>query len=120
MAVYYVAVLLLLVLLSISSPYVNGNSILETKCSSMVKNMSTCLSFVTIGSRVDKPDALCCSGLKTVLDTKPECLCAALKKSASKGIKVNIPKAATLFALCKPEGSPPTTVTCEIFSSSSL
>ncbi|KAF3501991.1 hypothetical protein F2Q69_00045179, partial [Brassica cretica] len=92
---------LLLLFLSVSSPYVNGNLVLDIECSFVVLNMATCLSFVTIGSQVDKPDALCCSGLKKVLDTKAECLCVGLKKSASMGIKVNITKAATLLAVCK-------------------
>ncbi|KAF2580690.1 hypothetical protein F2Q68_00001457 [Brassica cretica] len=89
MAVFSTVIPLLLLFPSVSSPYANGNLVLDIECSFVVLNMATCLSFVTNGSQVDKPDALCCSGLKKVLDTKAECLCVGLKKSASMGIKVN-------------------------------
>uniref|UniRef100_A0A0D3EGR2 Bifunctional inhibitor/plant lipid transfer protein/seed storage helical domain-containing protein n=1 Tax=Brassica oleracea var. oleracea TaxID=109376 RepID=A0A0D3EGR2_BRAOL len=116
MAVFSTVIPLLLLFLSVSFPYVNGNLVLDIECSFVVLNMATCLSFVTIGSQVDKPDALCCSGLKKVLDTKAECLCVGLKKSASMGIKVNITKAATLLAVCKLDAPPTTACSFEIFS----
>lgn len=116
MAVFSTVIPLLLLFLSVSFPYVNGNLVLDIECSFVVLNMATCLSFETIGSQVDKPDALCCSGLKKVLDTKAECLCVGLKKSASMGIKVNITKAATLLAVCKLDAPPTTACSFEIFS----
>ncbi|KAG4110544.1 hypothetical protein ERO13_D13G055250v2 [Gossypium hirsutum] len=58
-------------------------------CTFLFINMADCLSFVSSGSQVAKPEGNCCSGLKTVLDTNGECLCEAFKK------------AFTLPALCK-------------------
>ncbi|TYI33689.1 hypothetical protein ES332_A04G151200v1 [Gossypium tomentosum] len=58
-------------------------------CSTLILNMADCLSFV------------CCSGLKTVLKTGPECLCEAFKSSASMGVSLNVTKASTLPAACK-------------------
>ncbi|KAG4152967.1 hypothetical protein ERO13_D04G153900v2 [Gossypium hirsutum] len=70
-------------------------------CSTLILNMADCLSFVSSGSEVSKPEGSCCSGLKTVLKTGPECLCEAFKSSASMGVSLNVTKASTLPAACK-------------------
>ncbi|XP_017972069.1 PREDICTED: non-specific lipid-transfer protein-like protein At5g64080 isoform X2 [Theobroma cacao] len=70
-------------------------------CSSLILNMADCLSFVSSGSEVSKPEGSCCSGLKTVLKTDAECLCEAFKSSASLGVTLNVTKAMTLPAVCK-------------------
>ncbi|XP_027112884.1 non-specific lipid transfer protein GPI-anchored 31 [Coffea arabica] len=69
-------------------------------CSSLVLNMADCLSFVTSGSTVKKPEGTCCSGLKTVLKTDAECLCEAFKNSAQLGVTLNVTKALTLPSAC--------------------
>ncbi|KAK4789768.1 hypothetical protein SAY86_017072 [Trapa natans] len=63
--------------------------------------MSDCLSFVSNGSTTTKPEGKCCSGLKTVLSTDPECLCLALKTSDQYGLTLNITKTLTLPSVCK-------------------
>ncbi|KAK7319408.1 hypothetical protein RJT34_04129 [Clitoria ternatea] len=70
-------------------------------CSNLVLTMADCLSFVTNGSTVDKPEGTCCSGLKSVLKTAPGCLCEAFKSSAQFGVVLNVTKATTLPAACK-------------------
>ncbi|XP_074344414.1 non-specific lipid transfer protein GPI-anchored 31-like isoform X2 [Apium graveolens] len=70
-------------------------------CSTVVLNMVDCLSFVTSGSTVVKPEGSCCSGLKSVLKTNAECLCEAFKNSAQFGVTLNVTKAMTLPAVCK-------------------
>ncbi|MBA0562068.1 hypothetical protein Golob_007146, partial [Gossypium lobatum] len=75
-------------------------------CSSLILNMADCLSFVSSGSEVSKPEGTCCSGLKTVLKTDAECLCEAYKSSASLGVTLNVTKAMTLPALCKVSAPP--------------
>ncbi|XVE49582.1 hypothetical protein DITRI_Ditri01bG0093300 [Diplodiscus trichospermus] len=70
-------------------------------CSSLIMNMADCLSFVSSGSQVSKPEGSCCSGLKTVLKADPNCLCEAFKSSASLGVTLNVTKAMTLPAVCK-------------------
>ncbi|KAI4375857.1 hypothetical protein MLD38_013677 [Melastoma candidum] len=70
-------------------------------CSSLVLTMADCLSFVSNGSTVDKPEGTCCSGLKTVLKTDAECLCEAFRSSAQLGVVLNVTKAVTLPAACK-------------------
>ncbi|ESQ37027.1 hypothetical protein EUTSA_v10002896mg, partial [Eutrema salsugineum] len=79
-----------------------------TDFSAMILNMAKCLSFVIIGSQVDKPDMECCSGLKTVLDSNVECLCEGLKNSGSFGVKLNVTKASTLPVACNLTAPPVT------------
>ncbi|XP_017972068.1 PREDICTED: non-specific lipid-transfer protein-like protein At5g64080 isoform X1 [Theobroma cacao] len=81
-------------------------------CSSLILNMADCLSFVSSGSEVSKPEGSCCSGLKTVLKTDAECLCEAFKSSASLGVTLNVTKAMTLPAVCKV--SAPSATNCAI------
>lgn len=114
MAVFSAAISLLLLLLSISSPSVHGNSSPAVDCNNVILNLAGCLSFVTIGSTVDKPEGSCCSGLKKVLDTNAECLCEGLKNSASMGVKLNITKAYTLPVACKLNAPPTSACGCEI------
>ncbi|KAI4342274.1 hypothetical protein MLD38_026916 [Melastoma candidum] len=70
-------------------------------CSSLVLTMADCLSFVSNGSTVDKPEGTCCAGLKTVLKTDAACLCEALRSSAQLGVVLNVSKAMTLPSACK-------------------
>nr|DAD21896.1 TPA_asm: hypothetical protein HUJ06_023359 [Nelumbo nucifera] len=69
-------------------------------CSTVFLNMADCLSYVSSGSTVSKPQGACCNGLKTVLNTKPECLCQAFSNSAQFGFTLNQTKAAGLPAAC--------------------
>uniref|UniRef100_A0A2P2Q351 Lipid binding protein n=1 Tax=Rhizophora mucronata TaxID=61149 RepID=A0A2P2Q351_RHIMU len=70
-------------------------------CSNLILDMTDCLSFVTQGSTIAKPEGNCCSGLKTVLSTDAQCLCEAFKNSAQLGVSLNVTKALTLPATCK-------------------
>lgn len=112
MAIFSIAISLLLLFLSVSSPFVHGNPAPTVDCSTVILNMASCLSFVTIGSTVEKPEASCCSGLKKVLDTNPACLCEGLKNS---GFKLNVTKASTLPVVCKLNAPPMSACGCKIF-----
>ncbi|KFK25240.1 hypothetical protein AALP_AA8G086100 [Arabis alpina] len=104
MAVFSVVMSLLGLFLSISSPsYVHGNTAPTVDCSTVILNMASCLSFVTIGSTVEIPEASCCNGLKKVLQSSPACLCEGLKNS---GLKLNVTKASTLPMVCKLNAPP--------------
>uniref|UniRef100_A0A6P4AG19 non-specific lipid-transfer protein-like protein At2g13820 isoform X1 n=1 Tax=Ziziphus jujuba TaxID=326968 RepID=A0A6P4AG19_ZIZJJ len=70
-------------------------------CSSLILSMADCLSFVSNGSTVTKPEGTCCAGLKTVLKADAACLCEAFKSSAQLGVVLNVTKASTLPAACK-------------------
>lgn len=69
-------------------------------CSTLIMNMVECLSYVSSGSNVTKPEGTCCTGLKTLLRTRAECLCEGLKSSSQMGIVLNVTKAAMLPAAC--------------------
>ncbi|MED6195340.1 hypothetical protein PIB30_037081 [Stylosanthes scabra] len=69
-------------------------------CSSLVLRMADCLSYVTNGSTTTKPEGTCCSGLKSVLKTSPECLCEAFKSSVEFGVVLNVTKALALPSAC--------------------
>ncbi|XAR49440.1 hypothetical protein NMG60_11032653 [Bertholletia excelsa] len=69
-------------------------------CTSVVLNLADCLSYVSNGSDVDKPEGTCCSGLKTVVKTNPECLCEGFKNSAQMGVSLNMTKALALPSAC--------------------
>ncbi|VFQ78216.1 unnamed protein product [Cuscuta campestris] len=68
-------------------------------CSSVIMKLADCLSFVTNGSTVPKPDKSCCSGLKTVLKANPDCLCEGFKNTGL-GVSLNLTKAVTLPTAC--------------------
>ncbi|XP_010547663.1 PREDICTED: non-specific lipid-transfer protein-like protein At5g64080 isoform X2 [Tarenaya hassleriana] len=96
-----------LILLFVSAASVRGAShhhvapSPSVDCSELILNMADCLPFVSSDSPAEKPEGTCCSGLKTVLNTKAECLCEGLKSSGSFGITLNVTKALTLPAACK-------------------
>ncbi|KAA8545588.1 hypothetical protein F0562_020372 [Nyssa sinensis] len=70
-------------------------------CSSLILNMADCLTYVTNGSTVKKPEGTCCSGLKMVLKANAECLCEAFKNSAQLGVTLNVTKATGLPSACR-------------------
>ncbi|XP_074319784.1 non-specific lipid transfer protein GPI-anchored 31-like [Silene latifolia] len=69
-------------------------------CTSVVLSMADCLSYVTNGSTTEKPEGGCCSGLKQVLKTNPECLCQAFQQSSQFGVVLNVTKALALPSAC--------------------
>ncbi|GMJ06774.1 xylogen protein 1, glycosylphosphatidylinositol-anchored lipid protein transfer 31 [Hibiscus trionum] len=95
-----------------TAPSPSSSSTPTVDCSTLILNMADCLSFVSSGSEVSKPEGTCCSGLKTVLKSGPECLCEAFKSSASMGVSLNVTKAATLPAACKV--SAPSATNCAV------
>ncbi|BAT86855.1 non-specific lipid transfer protein GPI-anchored 31-like [Vigna umbellata] len=70
-------------------------------CSAVVLTLADCLPFVSDDGAQTKPQGTCCSALKTVLTTAPNCLCDSFKNSGSLGIAINVTKALTLPAACK-------------------
>ncbi|CAL5438696.1 unnamed protein product [Camellia sinensis] len=69
-------------------------------CSTLILNLADCLTYVIGGSTVKTPEGACCTGLKTVLKTDPECLCEGFKNSGQLGVTLNITKALALPSAC--------------------
>ncbi|GFY89154.1 bifunctional inhibitor/lipid-transfer protein/seed storage 2S albumin superfamily protein [Actinidia rufa] len=91
---------LLLSVLAISVVSNAGSPAPAVDCSTVVVSMADCLTYVTGASSVTKPEGNCCSGLKTVLKSNPQCLCETFKNSAQFGITLNVTKALSLPAAC--------------------
>ncbi|KAL5706420.1 hypothetical protein ACHQM5_024590 [Ranunculus cassubicifolius] len=66
-------------------------------CSTVILTMTDCLSYVTSVGYYCQTRGWCCSGLKTVLKTAPECHC---ENSGQLGISLNISKALNIPAAC--------------------
>ncbi|CAH8270562.1 unnamed protein product [Arabidopsis lyrata] len=105
MAFFSTATSLLLLVLSVSSPYVHGNIVPADECDTINYTLLPCLPFITIGGPADTPSASCCSSLQTILGTKPECLCKGLKNPPL-GIKLNVTRSTTLPVVCKLNAPP--------------
>lgn len=69
-------------------------------CMSLIYDMADCIAYLSVDGGEDKPDKSCCSGFKTILDTDSDCICVALKNSASLGIEVNMTSARALPSAC--------------------
>ncbi|KAF4384275.1 hypothetical protein F8388_010510 [Cannabis sativa] len=109
LAIVYAVAMVMAVEGAGSSPHAPAPAV---DCSSLILNMADCLSFVSNGSTVSKPEGTCCSGLKTVLKADADCLCQAFKSSAQLGVVLNVTKASTLPQACKV--SAPSATNCDL------
>ncbi|OMO71166.1 hypothetical protein CCACVL1_18397 [Corchorus capsularis] len=77
-------------------------------CLTNLLNMSDCLTYVTAGSNLTKPDKACCPELAGLVESSPQCLCLLLDKNAtsSYGIDIDMTKALNLPNVCKVETPP--------------
>ncbi|OMO77190.1 hypothetical protein COLO4_25284 [Corchorus olitorius] len=77
-------------------------------CLTNLLNMSDCLTYVTAGSNLTKPDKACCPELAGLVESSPQCLCLLLDKNAtsSYGIDIDMSKALNLPNVCKVETPP--------------
>ncbi|KAF6137857.1 hypothetical protein GIB67_040565 [Kingdonia uniflora] len=82
-----------------------------TDCSTLVLQMTACLSFTEDGSKDSKPGADCCNGLKIVLETIAECVCESFSTAAQMGIVIDLERAAALPSTCG-LSLPPSVGTC--------
>ncbi|CAL5332846.1 unnamed protein product [Camellia sinensis] len=87
-------------------------------CSDLIYDMIDCLTYLTVGNNDTKPADLCCTGLKTVLDTDADCLCKGLESSASLGFNIDFKKAKAIPSVCNIP-TPPSLTSCDLASSGS-
>lgn len=83
-----------------------------TDCSIIIYNMANCMPFLSKGGKDTKPDSSCCTGFKSVLKVNAECICEALKSSASLGLDLNMTKAVTLPSACGVSATAPPISKC--------
>ncbi|KAK9734665.1 hypothetical protein RND81_04G155700 [Saponaria officinalis] len=88
----------------------------EADCTTLVYNMSDCLTYVEKGSNVSKPDKACCPELGEMLDTKPVCLCQLLGKSKDFPVELDVNRALDLPHVCG-FSTPSASLCSEVFGS---
>ncbi|KAE8724876.1 Non-specific lipid transfer protein GPI-anchored 2 [Hibiscus syriacus] len=71
-------------------------------CMTNLFNLSDCLSYVTAGSNLTKPDKPCCPELAGLVESSPQCLCYLLdkNKTASYGFNIDMDRALKLPNVC--------------------
>ncbi|CAL1404583.1 unnamed protein product [Linum trigynum] len=70
-------------------------------CMTQLFNLSDCLSYVTTGSNLTKPDKPCCPELAGLVDSNPICLCTLLTLNASDyGFDIDRTRAFGLPSVC--------------------
>ncbi|KAL9259158.1 Non-specific lipid transfer protein GPI-anchored 11-like protein [Drosera capensis] len=104
MAPNYTTTALLLLLVAIVAANTaadkSSSSTPATDCSTVIISLTDCLTYVTNGSTLKKPQGTCCSGLKTVLKTNAQCLCEEFSKTGQLGISIDIARALTMPDAC--------------------
>ncbi|KAK9134328.1 hypothetical protein Syun_013658 [Stephania yunnanensis] len=60
------------------------------ECTTIAYDMIDCLSYIDARSDKAQPTAECCTGVKSVLRTDPDCLCAALNGAVELGIQLDV------------------------------
>ncbi|KZV31442.1 hypothetical protein F511_37770 [Dorcoceras hygrometricum] len=73
----------------------------KEKCANQVAGLVTCLPYVS--GQAKAPPKECCTGLKQVINTSPECICLLVKDKddPSLGLKINTTLALSLPAQCQ-------------------
>ncbi|MQL77578.1 hypothetical protein Taro_009971 [Colocasia esculenta] len=69
-------------------------------CSTVIYDMTDCLTYVTSGSNKSKPEESYCEGIKAVVRLSPSCVCEALQEATNMKIDINMTRAVTLPTVC--------------------
>ncbi|KAL4353887.1 hypothetical protein GQ457_06G029200 [Hibiscus cannabinus] len=73
-------------------------------CTSALTSLAPCLNYIT--GNMSTPSSTCCSQLRTVVQSSPQCLCSALNSGASLGITINQTLAMQLPGACQVQTPP--------------
>ncbi|XP_073014891.1 non-specific lipid transfer protein GPI-anchored 14-like [Primulina eburnea] len=73
----------------------------KEKCANQLVGLATCLPYVT--GQAKSPQKECCTGLKQVIQSSPECICLLVKDKddPSLGFKINATLALSLPSQCQ-------------------
>ncbi|PUZ37500.1 hypothetical protein GQ55_9G124700 [Panicum hallii var. hallii] len=77
-------------------------------CTSALVSLSPCMDYIS-GNGTSAPSASCCSQLKAVVQSKPQCLCAAIGGDASSslgGVEIDQSRALGLPGACNVQTPP--------------
>lgn len=81
----------------------------SSDCQTALLGLADCLSYVTPGSKMTKPEKPCCPELAGLVKDNPICLCSLLANSNSSnslGIPVDVNRALKLPSVCKVQTPP--------------
>ncbi|CAA0806605.1 Bifunctional inhibitor/lipid-transfer protein/seed storage 2S albumin superfamily protein [Striga hermonthica] len=76
-------------------------------CTNVLISMSPCLDYIS-GNSSSGPSSGCCTQLRTVVGSRPQCLCQLLNSNSNLGLNINQTQALALPAACSVP-TPPTT-----------
>ncbi|CAB77992.1 putative lipid transfer protein [Arabidopsis thaliana] len=79
----------------------------SSDCSTVIYSMMDCLGYLGVGSNETKPEKSCCTGIETVLQYNPQCICAGLVSAGEMGIELNSTRALATPKACKLSIAPP-------------
>ncbi|OEL24594.1 hypothetical protein BAE44_0014389 [Dichanthelium oligosanthes] len=100
--------LLAAVLVAAASAQSSGSGGSSSDCTSALVSLSPCMDYIS-GNGSSTPSASCCSQLKTVVQSKPQCLCAAIGGDTSSslgGVTIDRSRALGLPAACNVQTPP--------------
>lgn len=94
------------ILVLVAAIFVGGAAAQSTSgCTQTLISLSPCLNYITGNETV--PSKQCCSQLETVVQSQPQCLCAALNADpAALGLNINKTRALELPAQCNVKTPP--------------
>ncbi|PIA44976.1 hypothetical protein AQUCO_01700502v1 [Aquilegia coerulea] len=81
-----------------------GGAYAQSSCTNVIISMSPCLNYITGNSST--PSSSCCSQLRNVVRSQPQCLCQVLDGGASLGLDINQTQALALPSACNVETPP--------------
>ncbi|KAH6816420.1 Bifunctional inhibitor/lipid-transfer protein/seed storage 2S albumin superfamily protein [Perilla frutescens var. frutescens] len=77
----------------------------SSDCTNVLISMSPCLNYISGNSST--PSSACCSQLRTVVGSQPQCLCQVLNGGGSNlGLNINQTQAVALPGVCKVQTPP--------------
>ncbi|KAK3149653.1 hypothetical protein QOZ80_3AG0220450 [Eleusine coracana subsp. coracana] len=80
----------------------------DSDCTSALVSLSPCMDYIS-GNGTAAPSSSCCSQLRTVVQSKPQCLCSALGSGASSslsGVTIDRERALGLPKACNVQTPP--------------
>ncbi|XP_073046950.1 non-specific lipid transfer protein GPI-anchored 5-like [Primulina eburnea] len=102
MAHHKISMGLAIILVTMLWPYVASQS---NDCTSVIISMSPCLNFISGNSST--PSVSCCSQLRNVVGSEPQCLCQVLNGGGSNlGLNINQTQALALPKACNVQTPP--------------
>ncbi|KAJ3699679.1 hypothetical protein LUZ61_003384 [Rhynchospora tenuis] len=78
-------------------------------CTAALLNLTSCLTYVTSGSNLTRPEKGCCSALAGVLANEVVCLCQLIASYDNFGIQIDTVRVLELPTICR-VNAPPTSL----------